>query len=281
MAGCDQGDSGSKSAGGGRISLGYVKWEESEAVANLTKVILEDDLGYKKVKLKRGSPKKTIQGVADGDLVAFQDVWMPVHKKLLKGKGDKVGMLNTWLIGTTRASLAVPYYVKAKNISDLQKMGVEKILAVRPEAAAVGEVPQETNKRFGSNEVFFSNTTVMFDEMNRLYEAKKPFAFVAWSPHWINVKYDIDYLADPDKKLGDMTSPSEPVTIVSEGLSEKEPRVHRLLRILTLTNYQVSSLELDIRNSKTPKRGAKKWVDDHQGLVDDWVKKVKESDKKT
>lgn len=251
------------------------------AVANLTKVILEDDLGYKKVKLKQGSPEETIRGVADGDLAAFQDLWMPMHRKLLKGKVDRVGTLNTWLIGTTRASLAVPYYVKAKNVSDLQRLGINKILAVRPEAAAVGEVPQETNTRFGDNEIFFSNTTAMFREMNRLYKAKKPFAFVAWSPHWVNVRYDIDYLADPNKKLGDLTSPSEPMTIVSEGLSKKEPRAHRLMRIMTLTNYQVSSLELDIRNSRTPKQGAKKWVKAHQGLVNDWVKKIKESDKKT
>ena len=281
MAGCEQGDSGSRSAAGGRISLGYVRWEESVAVANLTKVILEDELGYKKVNLERGSPEETIREVADGDLVAFQDLWMPMHRKLLKGKGDEVGTLDTWLIGTTRSSLAVPYYMKAKDVSDLQKMKVDEVLGVQPGAAAVGEVPRETDLRVAKSEVLFSSTKAMLDEMHRLYKAKKLFAFVAWSPHWMNFKYDINYLADPHRELGKLTRPSEPMTIVSEGLSKKEPRAHRLMRIMILTNYQVSSLELDVRHSRTPVRGARKWVDDHRTLVDGWVEKVKESDKVT
>jgi ABC-type proline/glycine betaine transport system substrate-binding protein len=56
---------------------------ENIAVSNLTKVLFEEDLGYREVDLKLLDVGPMFQGVAGGDLHAFQDVWMPNHKDLL------------------------------------------------------------------------------------------------------------------------------------------------------------------------------------------------------
>ncbi len=259
------------------LNLANIGWDENIAVSNLTKVLLEDELGYDKVKLKRGSPEQAVREVASGDLDAFQDLWMPMHKKMLRGKGEEVGTLDTWLIGTTRSSLAVPHYVKAKKVPDLRETEVDTILGVQPEAAAVGEVYQEADITVVDKEVLFSNAPAMLDEVNRLYEARKPFAFVAWSPHWMNLKYNIVYLTDPQKRLEELTRPSEPLTIHREGLAEEEPKAYRLMRAITLTDYQVSSLELKIQNARSPTRGARKWADDHRTLIEEWVEKAEDN----
>lgn len=258
-------------AGDGRLTLGYVRWEESVAVANLTKVILEDELGYEKVTLRRGEPEKVLRDVASGELAAFQDVWMPTHEEMLDDVGGEVELLDTWLLGTTRSSVAVPSYVEAKSVSGLEAAGVEEVLLLRPGAAAVSAVPRGT---VGGREVFFSSTSEMMEEVDRLYEAGEPFAFVAFSPHWMNFEYDLEYLVDPGGRLGELTQPAEPLTVVREGLEEEEPLAHRLMQALTLSEYQVSSLELEIRDARTPVEGARTWADDHQTLIRSWVRKV-------
>ncbi|MDP9481350.1 MAG: glycine/betaine ABC transporter, partial [Actinomycetota bacterium] len=75
LAGCGGGGGGSGSANK-TLTLGNIGWAENLAVSNLTKVIFEEDLGYEEVELKLLDVGPLFQGVASGDLHAFQDVWM-------------------------------------------------------------------------------------------------------------------------------------------------------------------------------------------------------------
>ena len=129
-AGCEGGDSASPatsdSSADERFSLGYVQWDESVAVSNLTKVLL-NDLGYDEVRLRRGEPGAILREVASGELDAFQGVWMPKHRDLLGSlKEDEVELLNPWLIGTTRSSLAAPDYMGVRSLDGLQNAGVRR-----------------------------------------------------------------------------------------------------------------------------------------------------------
>ena len=65
-------------------------WDENGAVSNLTKVLLQEDLGYERVDIDtQETLGSTYSGVASGDLDAFQDVWLPNQQALLKGvRGD-------------------------------------------------------------------------------------------------------------------------------------------------------------------------------------------------
>ena len=55
-------------SGGKQLTLGYIGWDENVAVSTLTKVLLEEDLGYE-VELQRSNEavlKQVYTGVADG-----------------------------------------------------------------------------------------------------------------------------------------------------------------------------------------------------------------------
>src|SRR5215212_11589503 len=68
------------------LLLANIGWDENVAVSNLTKVVLEDDLGYERVDI--GTSEKlgsTYSRVASGELDAFQDVWLPNQQALLDG----------------------------------------------------------------------------------------------------------------------------------------------------------------------------------------------------
>ena len=92
LAGC--GGGGGSASASKSLTLGNIGWAENLAVSNLTKVLFEEDLGYKEVELKLLDVGPLFQGVAGGDLHAFQDVWMPNHKDLLAKVEDDVEHLD-------------------------------------------------------------------------------------------------------------------------------------------------------------------------------------------
>src|SRR5918992_1953035 len=97
LAGCGGGGGGgASSTSGGTLTLGSIGWQEDVAVANLTKVVLEEDLDYDEVELKTLDVGLLFEGVAGGDLDAFQDVWIPNHTQLLSEVENDVEHLDPW-----------------------------------------------------------------------------------------------------------------------------------------------------------------------------------------
>ena len=274
-AGCkDESPADPASSAGERLTIGYVQWDESVAVSNLTKVLLLEELGYEQVELRRGEPEAIIRGVASGDLDAFQGVWMPNHEPLLKGlMGDEVALLNPWLIGPTRSSLAAPAYMGVRSLDELENAGVQKMIGVEPGAAPV-EVPALPS-RYSLDRDLYPNTSAMLSEVDRLYEAKRPFVFLAYSPHWMNEEYEFDYIEDPNHVLGDLTQPAWPQMVVRKDLREQDPLAYALLDVILLPEHQVHDLELTIRDAKSPQEGAKAWTRDNKELMQGWIEAAK------
>jgi glycine betaine/proline transport system substrate-binding protein len=251
-----------------RVSLGYVQWDESVAVANLTRVLLEEGLGYEEVELRRGEPEAILRDVASGDLDAFQGVWMPNHQSLFEE--DEAEPLGAWLIGTTRSSLAAPDYMRVRNIEKLEAAGPEKMVGVEPGAAPI-ETPTRFASRHHLEQDLYPSTSAMLEEVDRLYEARRPFVFLAWSPHWMNEEYEFDYIEDPDGALGGLTRPARLHMVVRKDLGEEDPLAYALLDIILLDEHQVHDLELTIRDAESPQEGAGAWVRDHERLAQAWI----------
>ncbi len=273
-AGCgDEGSADLARPSGERLAIGYVEWDESIALSNLTKVLLEE-LGYEKVELRRGEPEAIIRGVASGDLDAYQGVWMPNHEPPLKGlMGDEVALLNPWLIGTTRSSLAAPAYMGVRSLDELENAGVQKMIGVEPGAAPV-ESPTLPSS-YSLERDLYPNTSAMLSEVDRLYEAKEPFVFIAYSPHWMNELYEFDYIEDPNRALGDLTQPAWLQMVVRKDLREEDPLAYALLDVILMTEHQVHDLELTIRDAKNPQVGAKAWARDNEDLIQGWIEAAK------
>jgi glycine betaine/proline transport system substrate-binding protein len=273
-AGCgDEGSADRARPSGERLTIGYVEWDESIAVSNLTKVLLEE-LGYEQVELRRGEPEAIIRGVASGDLDAFQGVWMPNHEPLLKSlMGDEVALLNPWLIGPTRSSLAAPAYMGVRSLDELENAGVQKMIGVEPGAAPVESPTLPSSYSLERN--LYPNTSAMLSEIDRLYEAKVPFVFLAYSPHWMNEEFEFDYIEDPNQALGDLTQPAWPQMVVRKDLREDDPLAYAALDVVLLPEHQVHDLELTIRGAKSPQEGAKAWARDNDELMQAWIEAAK------
>ena len=106
VAGC------SGSSGGKEIKLSLNSgWIESVAIAALTKVLLERDLGYEPMKLENLELGLLFQSIADGEVDAFQDLWLPTtHKSYWEKVKDDVDHIEPWYKGEVNLGLAVPNY---------------------------------------------------------------------------------------------------------------------------------------------------------------------------
>jgi glycine betaine/proline transport system substrate-binding protein len=252
------------------VTLGYVGWDESVALAHLTGALLEE-LGYEEVELRRlEEPEAIYQGVAGGELDAFQSVWLPTHEDLLGSVEDEVDLLDPWTIGSTRSSLAAPSYMGVRTLEGLRDSGAEKLVGVEPGAAPI-ETPGDLPRGYDLERDLYPSTTAMFEEVDRLYAAREPFVFLAYSPHWASEVYEFDYIEDPDRVFGDLTQPARIHTVVREDLRREDPRTYALLREISLAEYQLQSLELAIRQADSASQGAREWAAVNEQLTGRWL----------
>src|SRR5918997_3711536 len=268
VVGCGGGGGGSGSAGNESktLTLGNIGWTENIAVSNLTKVVLEEDLGYQEVELKTLDVGVLFQGVAGGDLHAFQDVWLPNHTEQMAEVEGDVEHLDPWYEGETTFGLAVPSYMTGVNsLADLNQSGAERIIGIEPGAIITTQIEEQVIPDYNLKlEHEPSSTAAMLAEVERLYSDKEPFVFPPWCPHpmcgevsgWhgqpptdLGGMYDFRYLEDPKNSQGNLDQPAKISSIVNEDLESDDPVAYAFINTLSLNEEELISLETEISNA--------------------------------
>jgi glycine betaine/proline transport system substrate-binding protein len=270
LAGCGgAGGGGSAQSENKTLTLGNIGWTENVAVANLTKVILEEDLGYQEVELKTLDVGLLFEGVAGGDLHAFQDVWMPNHTQLLAEVDNDVEHLKPWYEGETSFGLAVPSYMKGvTSIADLNQSGAERIIGIEPGAIISTKIEDNVIPDYNLTlEHEPSSTAAMLAEVERLYNDKELFVFPPWCPHPMCSQFDFTYLDDPKNSQGNLDQPAKISAIVNEDLPDDDPVAYAFVSNLRLNEDELIGLEKEIENSESPVAGAEAWLEENRDVV--------------
>jgi glycine betaine/proline transport system substrate-binding protein len=255
------------------LVLANIGWDENVAVSNLTKVVLEEDLGYERVDIdtsdKLGS---TYSRVASGELDAFQDVWMPNQEALLDGVAADVEHLDPWFLGETKQGMAVPAYMDVRSIDQLNGTDTHLIYGIEGSSVMMHKVGGQVIPAYGlKQQLVEAPTAGMLDQVGRLYATREHFVFLAWSPHWMNQRYDIRYLEDPKDAMGPTNDPAKCSTIVSGGLRREDPEAYAFMDALELTEEQIEGLESTINKEDDPLAGARRWVSENREVVRPWI----------
>jgi glycine betaine/proline transport system substrate-binding protein len=254
------------------LNLANIGWDENVAVSNLTKILLEEELSYETVELRRTDLDSAYQAVATGELDAFQAVWMPNQTALLGEVAEDVEQLDPWFLGTTEQGMAVPSYMDVTSIALLNETDAEHILGIEPSSVVMQAVADGVIPEYGLKQrLVEAPTEGMLAEVGIRYNNKEDFAFLAWSPHWMNQRYDFRYLEDPKDAMGDTNDPAEISTIVKEDLQEEEPVAYTFLEALKLTEEQINDLENVINEEGDPLKGSRRWVRDNRDVVQPWI----------
>jgi glycine betaine/proline transport system substrate-binding protein len=255
------------------LLLANIGWDENVAVSNLTKVLLEDELNYERVDISTSENlDATYRAVASGDLDAFQDVWLPNQEALLEQVAEDVEHLDPWFLGETKQGMAVPAYMDVRSIDQLNGTDAQFIFGIEPSSVMMQEVGQEVVPAYSLKQKLVAAPTAgMLDEVERLYATRENFVFLAWSPHWMNQRYDIRYLEDPKDAQGTTNDPAKCSTIVSGGLREEDPEAYAFMDALALTEEQINGLEYAINNEDDPLAGARRWASENRDVVRPWI----------
>jgi glycine betaine/proline transport system substrate-binding protein len=139
--------------------------------------------------------------------------------------------------------MAVPTYMDVTSIDQLNETDAEYILGIEPSAVVTQMVADAVIPQYGlKQKLVEAPTEGMLAEVETRYNNKEEFAFLAWSPHWMNQRYDFRYLEDPKDAMGATNEPTQLSTIVNEKLQEKDPVAYAFMEALTLTEEQLNDL---------------------------------------
>jgi glycine betaine/proline transport system substrate-binding protein len=112
-------------------------------------------------------------------------------------------------------------------------------------------------------------------EVGKRISNREEFAFIAWSPHWMNQRYDFVYLDDPEDALGELNDPSKITTVIRERLPNDDAVAYALIKALTLTEEEVGGLEEAINAAGDPLLGARTWAKNYRDVVQPWIDAAK------
>ena len=274
--------SGCGGLGGRELTLGYLGWDENVANSNLIKVLLEDEFDYETVELKLADDVRPVfEGVASGELDAFTDVWMPNHRALVDAVEDETQLSEeSWYTGQTEYGIAVPHYMQARSIADLDSSAAGMIIGIEPGAVLMQRIGQSVIPEYDIDlDLVEASTPAMLAELRRAYGAKEPIVFLAWSPHWMNVEYDFRYLQDPRDAIGQLDEPAELHSIMREDLEEDDPVAYALINAMKLDEAKVNTLELAINKAGDPQKGVRDWLAEKENreAVQPWIEAAKEA----
>ena len=267
--------------GGGGLTLGYLGWDENVANSYLTKVLLEEELGYDNVELKLADDVGSVyKDLIEGETDAFLDAWMPNHEQFVEeGRGRIGASKEPWYVDPTRYGIAVPDYMQdVRSISDLDSSGTDMITGLEPGTVLMKKIQTDVVPRYRlQSNLVEATTPAMLAELEQAYSMKEPFVFLAWSPHWMNQEYEFRYLSDPKNAMGSVDAPQTIHSVTREGLAEDEPAAYALINAMRLDEDNVGSLELAINKAEDPEAGVRRWLEvrENMELVRPWIEAAK------
>src|SRR5215208_511871 len=278
VAGCGSSGGGSGSSASKTLTLGDIGWTENIAVNTLTMIVMGDELGYDVLIKGPLDVGPLYQGVASGDLDAFQDTWMPNHKVYINKPQiePRVELLPApWYEGKTEYGLTVLSYMKGiTSIADLDKAGTDEITGIEPGAAFMPVIEKDVIPAYNLDmKLVTSSTAGMLAELQKKSAAKEPIVFTGWSPHWMNLKYDIVYLDDPKNAQGIFDNPSRITCAVNKDLEGDDPAAFAFLKSIDLNENQINAIEAEMNKAGTgnEEQGVRAWYKKNKDVVKPWI----------
>ncbi|MFZ0370991.1 MAG: glycine betaine ABC transporter substrate-binding protein [Halobacillus sp.] len=254
------------------LTIGQVNWAENIAVTNMWKVILEDK-GYN-VKLSNLNMGSTMKALESGDLDASLEIWLPVQDaNYLEKYQDTVNFSDATWYDKAKVGLVVPAYVEEVNsVEDLnehKEMFNSEIVGFGPGAGTM-EVTEDLIKDYELDfELLSSSESAMLAEIGEAVKNEEPIVAPLWSPHWVFSKYDLKFLDDPQNTYGGVEKIHH---ATRQGFEEEYPEVSEWFKNWKMDDQQIGELIEYVEGAEEPIDGAKKWVEENQDLIDEWVK---------
>jgi glycine betaine/proline transport system substrate-binding protein len=279
------GGSGGGSGSDDTVKFGTVDWPEAIAKTNVSSTIV-DALGYDTEIQELGVPT-VFQGLDTGDLDVFVEAWFPT----METNYDAVDHVKSVTTNLDEATFSIAVNKEAcdagvRSHEDLAKYadrfeegGTPTIYGLEPGNdgnKVVQDMIDDDTYGLGDWKLVESSTNGMLSEVDRRLGDGEWVAWTGWEPHWMNNKYDMCLLDDPEEAWG---GPSHVETLVNENFPEKNPNLYTFFEQMKVSKDIQRDLIDRIDNSgEEPSQVALDWLRENPDVTDNWLAGVTAAD---
>lgn len=269
------------------VRFSDVGWTDITATTALTARVLEG-LGYKTITQILSIPV-TYASIKNRQIDVYLGDWQPSmledRKPFLADGSVQVVRAN---LEGAKYTLAVPSYVAdagVRSIDDLRRFADRfghKIYAIEPGNNGnrmIGTMIGENRFGLGDWNMVESSEQGMLSEVDRAIHKSEWIVFLGWSPHPMNLKYRMQYLAGGDDTFGANYGGATIYTDVRAGYLEECPNVGALLKNLKFTpEIESRMMSLILDEHLEGHVAATQFLRAHLTLLDDWLEGVTAQD---
>ncbi|MFP6848028.1 MAG: choline ABC transporter substrate-binding protein [Pseudomonas sp.] len=262
------------------VKLGDPGWSDI-AVTNGIASLLLDGLGYK-AQIQTLAVPIIFAGLQKGQVDVFLGNWMPAQQSnydKFVSTGEVEQLVEN--LSGTEYTLAVPTYAYeagVKTFADLNKHADKfnhKIYGIGSGSPA----NESIQKMIAANEfdlkdwnLVESSEQAMLVQVGRAVKREQFVVFLGWTPHPMNVQYDMRYLKGGEKYFGASGSVN---TLARKGYAAQCPNVGTLLSNLKFTQEMENAIMDKVLSKQASNDEAiKAWLQANPAVVAGWLKGV-------
>ena len=267
------------------VNFGTVDWPEAVAKTNVASTIV-DALGYQTEVQELGVPT-VFQGLDTGDLDVFVEAWFPT----MQTNFDEVQDVESVTTNLEEATFSVAVNREAceagvTSHEDLavfadrfEEGGTPTIYGLEPGNdgnQVVLDMIENDQYNLGDWELIESSTNGMLSEVDRRLGDGEWVAWTGWDPHWMNNRYDMCLLEDPEEAWGGQ---SHVETLVNNEFPEQFPELYTFFEQMVVTPEIQRELIDGIDNSGlSPEEFALQWLRENPQITDNWLAGIEATD---
>jgi glycine betaine/proline transport system substrate-binding protein len=262
------------------VKLGDPGWSDI-AVTNGIASFLLDSLGYQP-QIQTLAVPIIFAGLHKGQVDVFLGNWMPAQqsnydKFVASGKVDKL----VENLGGTEYTLAVPSYAfdaGVQSFADLEAHAGKfkrTIYGIGSGAPANESIKQMiAANEFGLKDwnLVESSEQAMLVQVGRAVKRQQFVVFLGWTPHPMNVQYEMRYLKGGEQYFG---ASGQVNTLARKGYAAQCPNIGKLLSNLTFTQTMENSIMDRVLSKQASNAQAiKAWLQANPQVLEAWLQGV-------
>ena len=262
------------------IRLSDPGWTDITSTNSVASVLL-DGLGYT-ADVKTMSVPIGYEALKTGNIDVFLGNWMPAQQKFLddldKAKAAEVIVRN---LEGAKFTLAVPDYVASEGIKDIADISAhadkfdKEIYGIDPGSPAnqnIQKIIGDKAFKLDGWKIVESSEQAMLAQVDRKNRDKQWVVFLAWAPHPMNTKLNIEYLSGGDDYFGPNYGGAEVYTLARTGWTSECPNAATFFKNLVFTVDIENELMDKILNDGAEGRdAATAWLKAHPEQIDKWL----------
>ncbi len=210
----------------------------------------------------------------------------PVYQQYLRE--GRIEVASTMVTGAQYAPVVPDYVVREHGVRSLADLAEKahlfdhEILGIEPGTPGnqyILDAIRDDSYGLGGWRLVQSSTAAMLSEVERRTSERKPVVFLGWSPHWMNVEWNLHYLDDPQ---GIWPGSGEIRVVFDENFAEKNPDIAKFLSQIRIDRDTASDWIHRLSKEKVPaKQIAHEWIRAHPDEVRTWLRRGADRGRRT